>query len=296
MRLGLEQLEPRRMMTAKPIGIQTYYQPASSYDQIKSTEAYFRYDWSQIEKSPGMYNFSGMDWDYQHARAAGQQFNFRIMPYEEGNSGPTGLTSLGGSWFRFEGSWTFQPNLNLPAVKADLDKLLKALGARYAAGTATVDIGWWGPWGEWSNYAIDVMPPRPTTATTQYLVAETQKYFYNSYAIVQEGVATDDPTTFRMELQMGCGVRWDSWYCKNAWLENEHKASLSMIAATQQWKIAPMILEPWDTNAWGYSDWQNAINQAMYTYHAWMFSTKGNWIPSYAVPWVNQLLSQERLL
>jgi hypothetical protein len=288
---------PPGTVGVKPIGYQVFYQAGQDANaSLHSTQSYVRYNWSDVESAPGVFHFGAMDADYAAAVKAGQSYNFRIMAWADGNNGPTGLASLGGTWLRYGGTRTFQPNLNLPAVQADLDRWLAAAGARYAQHTATVDAGWWMPFGEYSNYNVDTQGPRPTTATMLWMIAEIKKYFPHSYAIVQEGIATDDPATFKACLAAGAGVRWDSWHSNNSWQENEHKASFAMINATQQWKIAPMILEPWSTPSWSASDWSAAVDEAINTYHAWSWSTKGNPIPSFAIPIVDQLLAYEATL
>jgi hypothetical protein len=275
-----------RITRPKPVGYQTFYETARRDTQVASRQAYYRFDWSQIETAPGEFNFAVVDAAYTAAKAAGQRINFRIMPFEDGNAGPVGLKTLAGYAFKFRGNPTWQPNLDDSAVQADLDKLLAAMGVRYAAGTATIDVGWFGPYGEWSNYKMDVPPPLPSTATWKWLIAEHQKYFPESYTIVQEGLAGEwnDLAKFNYALSVGCGVRWDSWHSGNAWQEQEHQASINACAATQQWTKAPMILEPWGTSSWSAADWQQALAWAKTSIHAWMVSTKGQKVPPAQLP------------
>lgn len=275
---------------AKPVGYQTFHRTALQDNQLHSKQEYCRYLWADIEKSAGVYDFTVIDRDYQAAKAAGQQFNFRVMPFSDGGGG---IAFYPGATFHFNGATTHQPDLNNSAVQTGLDKLLAALGSRYGANTATVDIGWWGPYGEWSNYNEDVPPVRPTLATMKWLIAEHQKYFPTSFVIIQEGLATDDMPSFQAGLEAGCGVRYDSWHSKNTWQEGEHAASVNAITAAQQWNKAPIILEPWDTNVWSTTDWQQACSWAQNTVHAWAWSTKANVIPMAAMPYVNQLLAFE---
>jgi hypothetical protein len=292
---------PTPIAGPKPVGIQSFYRTNNEDAQAKSlgsTQAYDRYDWGDIERAPGQYDISQIVRDCNAAKSAGQRFNFRIMPYEDGNPGPTGLKALAGNQFNFGGNPTWQPNLNDLAVQADLDKLLAALGAALAANTATVDIGWWGPYGEWSNYNIDVMPPRPTQATVNWLIATTKKYFPNSYAIIQEGLATDDPPSFAAALKAGCGVRFDSWGAwNNSWQVNEWNPAVAAIQQAQQWTKAPIILEPMGTmSGWLGLNWQQSFDWAINTIHAWMFSNKSSQIPSVMLPYVQQLIAAEKQL
>jgi hypothetical protein len=288
-------------VSAKPIGYQTFYQTAVTDKTLPSKQAYYRYDWAQIEPSPGVYDFSAMAADFAAAEAAGQQYNFRIMPYEDGGGGPVGLKNAGlpGSTFSFNGATTYQPDLNSPAVQADLDKLLAALGARIGSGSATVDVGWWGSYGEWTNWGTSPALARPSTATTEWLISETEKYFPHSYTIVQESLATDDPAAFSFAMAAGCGVRydgWGDWSTNGQWSDQNNEYPTAIAASGDQWKRAPIILEPSGTfSSWiGTEPWQQSFDWAINTAHAWMFSDKSSGpIPSALLPYANQLLASE---
>lgn len=239
--------------------------------------------------------------DFAAAEAAGQQYNFRIMPYEDGGGGPVGLENAGlpGATFSFNGATTYQPNLDSPAVQADLDKLLAALGARVGSGTATVDVGWWGSYGEWTNWGTSPALARPSTAATEWLISETKKYFPHSYTIVQESLATDDPVAFSFAMAAGCGVRydgWGDWSTNGQWSNQDNEYPTAIAASGNQWKRAPIVLEPWNTfSTWiGTEPWQKSFDWAINTAHAWMFSDKSSGpIPTVMQPDVNQLVASE---
>ncbi|HEV2971829.1 MAG TPA: LEPR-XLL domain-containing protein [Pirellulales bacterium] len=292
------------VVTTKPHGYQTFYTTAAQDTALPSTQAYYRYDWSQIEPAFGVYDFSAIEADLAAAEAAGQQFNFRIMPYEDGGGGPVALKNAGlpGSTFSFNGATTFQPDLDSAAVQADLDKLLAALGARFGANTATIDFGWWGSYGEWTNWGTSPALARPSTAATEWLISETEKYFPHSYSIIQESLATDDPAAFSFAMTAGCGVRydgWGDWSTYGQWSDQNNEYPTAIAASGDQWKRAPIILEPWGTmSSWiGTEPWQQSFDWAVNTAHAWMFSNKSSGpIPTVMQSDVNQLLSAESLL
>lgn len=284
--------------SSKPFGYQTFYESSpdpNSPSQLNSTQAYVRYDWSDVETAPGVYNFAPIDADYNAAKAAGQQFNFRIMPFEDGNPGPTGLKSLPGYSFNFGGATTWQPNLDSPAVQADLDMLLAALGSRYAANTASVDVGWYGPYGEWSNYNESPTPPLPNLATWNWLIAETKKYFPSSIVVTQAVVDYEWGTSGYLSAAMsqGCWQRMDSWGRADTWDMTADAAVLKTMQASPYWTSICTIGEPFDTNSWSASDWQSAVSFAESARMA-MFSTKGNAIPPSEMSLVDQLLSYEQ--
>ncbi len=281
-----------------PFGYQTFYESSpdpNAPGQIQSTEAYVRYDWNQIETAPDVYNFAPIDADYLAAKAAGQEFNFRIMPFEDGNPGPTGLKSLPGYSFSFGGQTTWQPNLDSPVVQADLDKLLAALGSRYGANTASVDVGWYGPYGEWSNYNESPTPPLPSLSTWNWLIVETKKYFPGSIVVTQAVVDYEWGTSGYLSAAMsqGCWQRMDSWGKADSWDMQADKTVLATMQASPYWTSICTIGEPFDTNSWSASDWQSAVSFAECARMA-MFSTKGNAIPPSEMSLVDQLLSYEQ--
>ena len=295
---------PPPVVTSKPIGYQTFYTTAAQDKVLPSKQAYFRYDWAQIEPTFGQYDFSAIEADLAAAEAAGQKFNFRIMPYEDGGGGPVALKNAGlpGSTFSFNGATTFQPDLSSPAVQADLDKLLAALGAKFGAATATIDVGWWGSYGEWTNWGTSPALAHPSTAATEWLISETEKYFPHSYTIVQESLATDDPAAFHFAMTAGCGVRydgWGDWSTHGQWSDQNNEYPTAIAASGDQWKRAPIILEPWGTlSSWiGTEPWQQSFDWATNVAHAWMFSNKSSGpIPTVMQSDVNQLLTAESLL
>jgi hypothetical protein len=285
--------------STKPIGYETFYGTTSGDPNgaLKSTEAYYRYDWSQIEPAPGVYNFSALDADFAAAEAAGQKYNFRIMPFEDGNAGPIGLKSLPGFSFHFGGVVTWQPNLDAPAVQADLDKLLAALGARYGAHTGSVDVGWFGPYGEWSNYNEDAPPPLPTLATWNWLIAATKKYFPNSAVVAQADVSYEygNPAYLQSAMAAGAWQRFDSWGKSDSWDAQANASALATMQASPYWTSIRTIGEPWDVNTWSAADWQSAVAFAESARMA-LFSTKGVAVPAAELPLVEQLIAFEKTL
>ncbi|HEY2146603.1 MAG TPA: hypothetical protein VGH32_01620 [Pirellulales bacterium] len=296
-------VSPPPVVTTKPVGYQSFYETAATDHAVASKQAYYRYDWAQIEPAAGIYDFSAMAADFASAEAAGQQYNFRIMPYEDGGGGPVGLKKAGlpGSTLSFNGATTYQPDVNSLSVQADLDKLLAALGSRFGSGTATVDVGWWGSYGEWTNWGTSPALARPSTAATEWLISETKKYFPHSYTIVQESLATDDPAAFSFAMAAGCGVRydgWGDWSTHGQWSNQDNEYPTAIAASGDQWKRAPIILEPWNAfSAWiGTEPWQKSFDWAINTAHAWMFSNKSSGpIPSVMQSNVNQLVASESL-
>ena len=117
-----------------------------------------RYGWSEIEPSWGDFSFTRIVNDYNAAQAQGQGFLTRIMAYgsDAGGGGPDWLRNLGVSGYTYSpgGPTLWAPNMDDPTVKAEFQKLVQALGARFdgVPGFGPIDIGSIGLWGEWHNW------------------------------------------------------------------------------------------------------------------------------------------------
>ncbi|WP_172834156.1 DUF4832 domain-containing protein [Nitrospira japonica] len=123
--------------------------PPSRTQYPRSTVAYFRWSWADLEPVEGEYNFQLVDDVIAQARAKGETLAFRIMTeYEDGS--PAWLLDKGVASVSVSGG-TF-PDYNDPRFLEAHERLLKALGARYGDSPAIdhVDIGSIGCWGEWN--------------------------------------------------------------------------------------------------------------------------------------------------
>jgi len=123
--------------------------PPSPAQYPRSTVAYFRWSWADLEPVEGEYNFRLVDDVIAQAKAKGETLAFRIMTeYEDGS--PAWLLDKGVARVSVSGG-TF-PDYNDPRFLEAHERLLKALGARYGHSPAIdhVDIGSIGCWGEWN--------------------------------------------------------------------------------------------------------------------------------------------------
>ncbi|HEX7765302.1 MAG TPA: DUF4832 domain-containing protein, partial [Nitrospira sp.] len=115
----------------------------------RSTVAYFRWSWADLEPAEGQYAFNLIDRTIEQAKAKGERLAFRVM--SEYRSGPPAwllakgvpAIAVGGSRF---------PDYNNPIFLDYHEKLIKALGTRYGQSPDIdhVDIGSIGCWGEWN--------------------------------------------------------------------------------------------------------------------------------------------------
>ncbi|MEX5281372.1 DUF4832 domain-containing protein [Nitrospira tepida] len=131
--------------------------PADRYP--RSTVAYFRWSWADLEPAEGHYAFDFVDRIIEQAKAKGERLAFRIVAeYEQGS--PRWLLEKGVASIK-ETDGIF-PDYNNPLFLEYHEKLIKAFGERYGASPEIdhVDIGSVGCWGEW-NTACCLPEQRP---------------------------------------------------------------------------------------------------------------------------------------
>ncbi|HEY6084682.1 MAG TPA: DUF4832 domain-containing protein [Nitrospira sp.] len=123
--------------------------PPSESQYPRSTVAYFRWSWAELEPAEGQYNFELIDRVIEQAQARGETLGFRIMA-EYRNGLPRWLLEKGVANVPVVGG-TF-PDYNDPIFLDAHEKLLRAFGSRYGSSPDIdhVDIGSVGCWGEWN--------------------------------------------------------------------------------------------------------------------------------------------------
>ncbi|MDF0642734.1 MAG: DUF4832 domain-containing protein [Nitrospira sp.] len=138
--------------------------PPSLSQYPRSTVAYFRWSWADLEPAEGVYNFEFVDQVIEQAKAKGETLAFRIMTEFERGS-PQWLLDKGVESVK-ESDGIF-PDFNNPVFLDYHERLLAAFGARYGRSPDIdhVDIGSVGCWGEWNM------------ACCQGVEAQCKKYF-----------------------------------------------------------------------------------------------------------------------
>lgn len=120
-------------------------------DQYPATSVmYERWTWAKLEPMEGKYAFDIIDAAVAEAKAKKRTLAFRVMPVYSSSS-PAWLATKGVGMVKTNDG-TF-PDHNHPAFLAGMQKLVEALGQRYAgsADIDHVDIGSVGCWGEWNT-------------------------------------------------------------------------------------------------------------------------------------------------
>jgi hypothetical protein len=120
--------------------------PPSQYP--RSTVAYVRWYWAELEPAEGQYDFGRVDSVIAQAKALGETLAFRIMtspktPQWLLDKGVPGVKVGGGIFLDY----------NHPIYLDYHERLIRAFGERYAGSSDVdhVDIGSVGCWGEWNT-------------------------------------------------------------------------------------------------------------------------------------------------
>jgi hypothetical protein len=282
------------------IGYQTYYRSAVSDRQLPSSVMYIRFNWSQIQRAPGTYDFSVIEHALRQAKAAKQKLAFRIMGFENNNPGPIGLKNAGypGFSFTFDGHpnvWF--PDIDNAIVRQDLTNLIAALGHRYGSNPLidTIDVGFVGDWGEFHFWNTEPRPPMPTTTSLNAL----HEMFLTSVKVPLVTGGTlhrKDVSAFIYAVRNRIGWRVDCWgdFDTSGWNHMDNAYPALIVDAGEAWKVAPVILEPCGTmSSWVSANypWQQTLRWAVDN-HASQFSNKGKVIPPVMLPAVQDMLTK----
>ena len=250
------------------MGLQTCYQTKAT-DPNNGTlplgPAYTRYYWSQFEPSQGNFSFTQMVNDYKAARAQGQDYCIRIMPYDNQAGGPKWMRNLGVSGYTyaaFGGPTLWAPNMDDPTVKAEFQKLVQALGARFDGlpGFGPIDIGSVGLWGEWHNYATNIISingnapgstgegtgnqiPMPPLATLEWHINLFFTYFPKTIKIMALGQSRDHADSAG-QYALGLGVGLANGLVADVGSQNNFLSCLPNGINNTNWQKYPVYLEP----------------------------------------------------
>ncbi|MFO0775107.1 MAG: DUF4832 domain-containing protein [Nitrospiraceae bacterium] len=155
-----------------------YSKPAVPDEYPRSTVAYFRWSWTELEPEEGKYAFDFVDGIIAQAKAKGETLAFRILTeYERGT--PQWLLAKGVDSFH-ETDGTF-PDYRNPIFKTYHERLLAAFGARYNGSPSIdhVDIGSVGCWGEWNTACC--LPEQVPQCQRLYPTEDEQRAIVDAY-------------------------------------------------------------------------------------------------------------------
>jgi hypothetical protein len=213
----------------------------------RQTVAYFRWSWADLEPEEGQYAFDFVDRIISQAKAKGETLAFRIMTeYKAGSpewllQKGVGSVKVGGGAF---------PDYNNPIFLMYHEKLIKALGERYAGSPDIdhVDIGSIGCWGEWNMACCQGVEGQ---CQQYYPVEENQikitdwylKHFSGTPLVMLHG------GPLKYAASRGAGWRGDCFgdygYFSPTWnhMEHAYTPALQDPVIESAWKNAPVQFE-----------------------------------------------------
>ena len=218
--------ESTALLTNPGKGFVQYWDFDATYANEIST-GYSRFDWSDIEPSPGVFNWGLIDSEIQKFKAAGKKFAFGVMcantarststpdkgkyvtPKWVFNAGAKGRTIQTTYWETNQLFAQVIPVWTDAVFLSKLDEFVAILGQRYNGNKdiAFVDIRSYGNWGEQHTYEIDGTPVTADQLLKQHLQVY-KNAFPNTQLITPWGIA-DYNGDYDWAVNNGIGMRRD---------------------------------------------------------------------------------------
>jgi hypothetical protein len=258
----------------------------------RTTDAYERYTWSDIEKGRGEYDFSVLEADIAKAAAAGQKFAFRIraLVNNKGRAVPGYIESaLDLGWWtdmNDDGkSDTYVPDWNDPIFIDGVQRLLNALGERYDNDPriSYIDIGIYGSWGEWHTSGISYNSTRPAKAMTRENRQRVIDFHIAAFPNTPLVMMTDDEQSLVYALERSPRIGW-----RRDSLGVEHFEGVvgdvrrlgedKLALFLERWKTAPVVTEFMNPKYHDDSDTYKLALEQVKRYHISMVGN-GNMVP-----------------
>ena len=221
---------------------------------------YLRFDWGDVEKEEGVYDFSYLDEIMDTWGARGYRFSLRVCTYEGtpeiNHATPAYVYEKGARCYLLEGG-KIQPDFGDPIFLEYLEKFMQVFGAKYNGDPRIecIDIGTLGTWGEGHTVEGDgCIYPLDIVKAHFDLHA---RYFPDTYVLCNDDHIAARFCRGQDEVQemlnyaaaRGFGVQDDSICCDYYYQENGYDTMR-----------APWAFERLAGNA------PNAIEMAHYTY------------------------------
>ncbi|MBQ9162531.1 MAG: DUF4832 domain-containing protein [Clostridia bacterium] len=114
---------------------------------------YLRFDWSDIEKEKGVYDFSPLEDIMELWGARGYRFSMRVCTFETGTgigASPAYVFEEGAKCYSCRGGQVIEPDYGDPIFLCYLEKFMQAWSAKYNDDKRIecIDVGTIGTWGE----------------------------------------------------------------------------------------------------------------------------------------------------
>ena len=197
--------------------------------------------WGRLEPTRGAYDFTWIEDGLRRAGETKGKFGFRVMAYCPGcwMNSRAGFPAVTPSYLPLQ-SGTAVPDWNSETFLSSWEKLMAALGARYANDKrlGSIDVGGYGKYGEWW---VDVGTQKITDANALRMVAAVNRAF-PAKTVLFNTMTSVDLTLKALATNPRMGLRTDSLGARNM---------NSMIAVDTRlqsvWKTRPIHTE-WASN------------------------------------------------
>lgn len=185
---------------------------------------YLRFDWGDIEKEEGKFDWSYIDSIMNEWGEKGYRFAFRICTYE-GTGNPESLRYATPKWvFDAGAKYTelpdkrMEPDYGDPVFQEKLESFMRAYGAKFNHDPRVefVDIGTFGTWGE-GHTGFGTQKVYPDWVIKKHIALHA-KYFPDKFILMNDdmvGHRADESEESKQEIvefakSLGCGARDDS--------------------------------------------------------------------------------------
>lgn len=288
----------------------------------ETSTVYFRWYWSELEKSDGVYNYALIDKQVNDAKAAGKKLMFRVMAMgktDDGdNSIPLWFSAKGKNVVVDEGKTVFVPDYTSSDFRIQIQDLLAALSTKYndPNDITSVDIGVVGSWAEW--HLEEAYPNEPALGShlndstlfespsvfTEYVTMH-QVAFNKIPTIMLIGSEDKRETFLASAVATGSGWRADclgdkEGYYGSGWdhMEDGYPHALDNANASDVWKHAPVQFETCDDmglwkekHSFTINDVTEVFDYAL-DHHASLINAKSKPIPDEFQPAVQDVLKK----
>jgi len=296
------------------IGIETFWSfqgDRVNYDREvenypRSSIAYFRYYWNELEEGEGQYNFEEIDFLLKKARKRGQDLALRFMGFNFGRRYPKYLMAKARGYEveleatriypRPEKVPTWVPDFNDSYFLERLEAFLAAFGERYNGHPEFIrlDIGTVGRWGEWHCSGLKQVA-MPTDENVHKIIDWYLKYFNKTPLCMLIGYVPG----LRYAVSKGTGWRADSlgdW--KGVHMSRLYPNNLKEANALDAWRRGLVTFEGQRDLA----DFVRTVIETGHTYddlwnaalgwHGSSFNGKSTMLPTDQIPAMERFLKR----
>jgi len=201
--------------------------------------------WGRLERTPGAYDFSYIDAGLKAAGDTKGKFGFRVMSYCPGcwmeyRTDKVSFPDVAPAYLPKQADGK-TPDWNSEAFLSGFERLMAALGARYANDPRLgyVDVGGYGKYGEWW---VDKGATRITDANGLRMVRAVATAFPTKHVLINT-MTTIDFTLAALKVAPNVGIRTDSLGAPGMYSMVTDRVDTRL---TSVWKTRPFFAE-WAT-------------------------------------------------